>query len=420
MTHALIRRFLAPPPVEHPTESSYRWVMLGLVWLIYLAHGLVSVAIAPLVTPITRDLSLSFTEMGLVLGAWQLVYVGFAPIAGVVIDRVGLRTTLGLGILVIALSAGLRMFATGFGPLFFAVALFGIGGPMLSIGAPKLVSVWFQGNQRGLAAGLYATGPIVGAIIGFTLINSVFVPLTGGWRQTFVALSAITLGTATIWWLLAKEGAAPDEQGVPQGNVARSSRLRQDFLTVIAERNVQLVLLLAIMTFIIGHGLSNWLPRLLEEGGMSPAQAGFWAALPSVTGIVGLLVIPRLVRYGYRSYALAFLFLMKAGAMMLLAQHSQLALMVGLATLGVVEAASWPIVILVLMETPSVGSRRMGLATGLYYSVAEIGGFGGPLLLGAIHDATGSLIAGVMLLSGLALLLILPALLIRERANAAV
>ena len=69
-----------------------------------------------------------------------------------------------------------------------------------------------------------------------------------------------------------------------------------------------------------------------------------------------------------------------------------------------------PVTLLILMETPGVGATRMGAAAGLFFAVAEIGGFGGPLLLGAVRDATGELGAGILIVSALvaAMALLMP------------
>ena len=60
----------------------YRWVMLALLWLLYITFGLVSRSIFPLVTPILTDLGLSYSQMGLILGSWQLTYIFAALAAG--------------------------------------------------------------------------------------------------------------------------------------------------------------------------------------------------------------------------------------------------------------------------------------------------------------------------------------------------
>ena len=65
--------------------------MLGLVWLPYAAFGLISRSVAPLVTSILSDLHMSYSEMGLVLGSWQLTYIVVGILAGSITDRFGVR-----------------------------------------------------------------------------------------------------------------------------------------------------------------------------------------------------------------------------------------------------------------------------------------------------------------------------------------
>ena len=97
--------------------------------------------------------------MGLILGAWQLTYIAVALIGGTIVDKWGVRRSLFAGALIIGLSAILRYFPNGFWAMLFAVALFGVGGPMISIGCPKTISVWFRGKSRGTVVGIYMTAP---------------------------------------------------------------------------------------------------------------------------------------------------------------------------------------------------------------------------------------------------------------------
>ena len=53
------------------------------------------------------------------------------------------------------------------------------------------------------------------------------------------------------------------------------------------------------------------------------------------------------------------------------------------------------------MDAPEVGSKHMGSAGGLFFCVAEIGGFAGPLLMGVLVDMTGTFLAGAFFLAGL-------------------
>ncbi len=402
------------PPI---TGQSYRWVMLGLIWLIYAVFGMISASVAPLVTSIKGDLDVSFTEMGIVLGAWQLMYIATAPIAGTLIDKIGLRRALGIGVLLIVVSAFLRAFAGGFPTLFLAVAMFGVGGPTISIGSPKMVSMWFGSKERGLATGIYSTAPILGTVTILAGANSIFVPLTGGWRETFMALGVLAFFTAVAWWVLSRE---PDTTSAQASAAARQfAGMAQSpwgvISEIVRERNVQMILVLAIGTFAVSHGLFTWLPSLLQSNGMAPDEAGFWAAVPSLVGIVGLLTLPRIIVAGHRAKATSVLLVMWGISLVLLSQTTGVPLFFGLAMMGFVNSCIMPALMLILMETPIVGPQRMGMAAGLYFSVAEIGGFGGPFLLGRVYDASGSLVGGVMFLAVVALVLAVPPLLIKER-----
>ncbi len=394
--------------------------MLALIWAVYAVFGLVTSAMAPLVSAITADLRISSTEMGLVLGAWPLVYVVSAPVAGVLLDKLSLRTMLGIGILTVGISATLRAMAPSLGLLFLAVALFGVGGPLISVGAPKLVALWFEGRERNMAAGVYSTASTAGSVAALSLTNSVLVPLAGGWRQAYGVLAAIAFVIVGLWWWLSREGQAGALQRKAVAAPGRrffGIRLSPELSGILNDRTVRLILALATGMFVVGHGLQNWLPRLLQEGGLTPAEAGLWAALPNVVGIVGLLTIPRLAHRGVRARLLTGLMMVQTAGLLMLLGNGAIRLF-GLVGLGLVNQSTSPVLMLLLMDAPGVGTRRMGLATGLYFSVGEIGGFLGPLLMGAMRDSTGSLSAGVLLLAVLAGLGALPALLIREPAPA--
>ena len=75
--------------------------MLALLWLLYAGFGLVARSIFPLVTPIIQDLSLTYSQMGLILGSWQLTYIIAALAAGSVLDRWGVKKSLLAGALII-------------------------------------------------------------------------------------------------------------------------------------------------------------------------------------------------------------------------------------------------------------------------------------------------------------------------------
>ena len=163
-----------------------RWLVLFGVWLIYASFGLIASSLAPLVQRIELDLGMSHTAMGSIMGAWQLVFVAAAVPCGMLLDRLGSRWALLLGALCIAASALGRSAADDYTAMLLAVMLFGVGGPIVSAGAPKVIASWFEGPSRGLAMGIYVTGPALGGICALTLTHAWLMPLFGDdWRPVF-------------------------------------------------------------------------------------------------------------------------------------------------------------------------------------------------------------------------------------------
>ena len=127
-------------------DHRHRWTMLGGVWLLYTSFGLTAASLAPLVDPITRDLGIGHAAMGVIFGAWQLVYIAAAAPGGAAMDRIGPRRTLFFAGAMIAASGLFRSFASDYATLLAAVAIFGLGGPLVSVGAPKVIALWFDGR----------------------------------------------------------------------------------------------------------------------------------------------------------------------------------------------------------------------------------------------------------------------------------
>jgi cyanate permease len=391
-------------------QDPYRWVMLALLTGLYICFGIISRSIAPLVTPVIRDLNLTYSQMGLILGSWQLTYIGAAVMAGTIIDRWGVRKSLMAGMVVIGLSGVLRFFVSGFAEMLGAVSLFGAGGCMISIGAPKAVSLWFRGRSRGTALGISLTGSWTGGILCLGLTNSLVMPLTGeSWRATFLIYGLLTLMIASIWWFFSRDRGMP-KSGTSEGIISVFSRL-------IILRNVQYLFILGLMTFTLIHGFSQWLPKLLEMKGYTPALASSLASVPLLAGIPSLLLIPSLVSPRCRKYYVSGCSLISIAALILVVNSPGFLQLVGLILYGFITTSFVPILLVILMEIPELEPRHIGSATGAYYCISEIGGFTAPLIMGFLVDATGNFQSSVAFLAASAVVIMILSLLLKTRAS---
>jgi len=378
------------------------WVLLGL-WLLYASFGLIAASLAPMVARIEADMGMSHAAMGSIMGAWQLVYIFAAIPCGILLDRIGGRSALLIGALLIAASAAGRAFADDYTSFLAAVMLFGVGGPIVSSGAPKVVAELFSGSQRGLAMGIYMTGPAIGGVICLTLTNAYLLPLFDSqWRMVMLLWAVCAVLAGVIWWTLSKLTGLG---GAREPGVYRHVPQLQSMAELISAPAVRVVLLMSVGVFLYNHGLNNWLPELLRLGGKSATQAGYWAALPTLVGILGSLLIPRLATPARRFRILGVLCVVALLASLMLHAEDDLTLGAALILQGIARSSLMTVLILTLVELPGIGEQRVGVASGMFFSAAEVGGVLGPLGMGVVYDVTGAFSGALAALTLVALAL---------------
>tara|TARA_B100001123_G_scaffold16053_1_gene18164 strand:+ start:8205 stop:9539 length:1335 start_codon:yes stop_codon:yes gene_type:complete len=406
-------------PGEHvpdPAPARGRWILFGGVYLVYFAFGVVALSIPPLVGEVRADLGLSRSAMGLALGAWQLVYLGSAPPAGRLVDRLGVRRAITIGALIVIASGVLRAMAGNLLALWAAIALFGVGGPLISAGAPRAVALWFDdARERRIAVGAYSTAPALGGMVTLVLSNTVLMPLTGSWRWTVVIQTGSMVLALATWLVLTGRIVAPmSSSEANQPGAAGAWR------GLVRDAHVRVVLVLGLGVFFIGHGLGGWMPALLRShSGFSSMAAANWVAVGSAVGVAASLWLPG-----------------RAEGRRLPAMLAGLVLVVGVALVGVLVAPTVldplpvavgglravlvPLVLVALMESPGVGPHNMGVAYGLWFAVAELGGVSGPLVMGWVADTDAGFGGAMVMMVAVCVLVALVASGLRAPGGAAV
>jgi len=371
------------------------WLAVAGVCGVYVSFGLAIGVMAPLVDEISADLSLSRSAMGSILGAWALIYVFTAVPGGAVVDRLGLRWSLFVGGLTITASLVLRSMANGPVSLFAAVAVFGIGGPLVSIATPKLVASLFEADERRLPTGLGVSSPALGTAIALAVTNPILLPaFDGNWRPVLASMAAVSFLT-TLGWLYASRAITHVEQGATRTDRSTIARL-------LKLRSMRTILAITLFSFFFSHALSNWLPEILADTGQSDNAAGYLSAISVTVGIVGSLSIARLVPSRRRPHALVAIFAV-AGAMVAGIGSLPFGLLFGaLAVLGFARAGIIPLLFLEIMGDKNIAVSDIGAATGLFFAVGEIGGFSGPYVIGWVADTTEGFAAATLVLTGIA------------------
>jgi len=372
--------------------------MLAGLWMVYWSFGLVAHSLAPMLDRVRLDLGMSSSAFGLALGAWPLVYLAVAVPASKLMDRIGVRRGLVAGGLMVACSAFARAGAQGPVSLWLAVALFGVGGPLISIGAPKLVADWFTPEDRGRAVGIYSTASSAGAVGALLLAEPLLVPLLGSWRWVLIVYGLLVLLAVAIWTAVAKAS--------PFGEVSREAGQRESTSSLLTDSGVRWVMGMAFGAFFVGHALGGWLPTVVKEAGWSGSVAGLAVAAGAAAGIVGALLFPPLATDRRRTTLLVLLSTALAGAIALVSHSSDLVRLVGVLGSGFVRVSIVPIAMLLLMNNPRISVGRMAAAGGLFFTAGEMGGVTGPIVVGRLRDASdGEFGSTIVLLVTVALVL---------------
>jgi len=165
-------------------------------------------------------------------------------------------------------------------------------------------------------------------------------------------------------------------------------------------------LAMSVGIFFFNHGLNNWLPEIIRSKGLSFAEAGYWAAIPTTVSIMSALLIPRLATAERRMLVMGLLIVCAGGATILLHTAPGLQLAFGLCLQGLARGAMMTVALLMLVEIPNVGPKRAGTAGGLFFTAAEIGGVTGPLVIGLLHDLSGGFSISLTMLSFICFLLL--------------
>lgn len=371
------------------------YLLLGLASTGYFLFTFSWFSLAAYLVPIIEELGLSSTRAGIVTGAVQLSYVPLALVSGLVIDRLGSRSSLGAGLFVIGAAHLLRGFSTDFTTVLAPTLLLGVGGTAVTFGLPKLVSDLFPADRAGTMSSVYTVGATLGSATVFAVARPLVDPLVGGWRPFFLYTGAFVMGFAVAWSLASRYLWRRVELFSEESDDRSFSRasIRSDLGSVLTHYGLLLLVVVGTMRLFISHGLSNWLPAILEARGLTPALAGTLTSLFVLVRIVGIVSVPVLSdRFSTRRLPIVACGIAgAAGLVGLTVASSVWTIAVSLLLVGVfVIGGLSPLVRTIPIQMDGIGPGLTAVATGLIFTVGEVGGFLGPFSIGFVHDLTGT------------------------------
>lgn len=184
------------------------WVLVAANFVIAAGFGLV----APALPTFARSFDVSVTAASIVVSAFAVARLVFAPASGRLVTALGERRVYLTGITIVAVTTGACAFASAYWQLVLFRAVGGIGSTMFTVSAIALLIRVTPVPLRGRASGLWGTGFLLGNVMG---------PLLGGGLITIslrapflVYAGMLFVAVAIVWWFLrASPLAAPVTDG---------------------------------------------------------------------------------------------------------------------------------------------------------------------------------------------------------------
>jgi MFS family permease len=122
--------------------------------------------VAPAIPVYAREFGVGRTAAGAVISAFAFMRLVSALGSGRLVNRIGERLVLSLGIGIVAVSSALAGLAQTYTQLVVLRGVGGVGSAMFTVSAISLLLRVVDADQRGRATGLWQSGFLVGAIAG--------------------------------------------------------------------------------------------------------------------------------------------------------------------------------------------------------------------------------------------------------------
>lgn len=177
----------------------YRWVVLGLAWLLFGSLYLFWYDMGTLAPKLMEIYGIDQTTYSLAFTLPWLIAGLLSFPAGIFADKVGVRIAATVGGTIAAIGTFVRALP-GLEMLMLSQAILGFGIGMIFVNLPKLISAWFPPRQVGLATGIYLTSMMI-----FLSAGLIIAPYFPSWEFANTVGGASILASTLLFAALVRD-----------------------------------------------------------------------------------------------------------------------------------------------------------------------------------------------------------------------
>ncbi len=281
----------AKPGESLPFISSTR-ALLWLLLVVYIFNFVDRQIVNILAEPISRDLGLNDTQIGLMTG---IAFALFYAILGLPIARYADRPTTNRGRLIAvalatwSLATAVCGLAQNFVQLLLARMSVGIGEAGCTPAAHSLIADRVPPERRSSALAFYALGIPIGTLLGM-MIGGYLADVLG-WRRAFFVVGLPGVLLAVVVAFVIRDNNRPVHGNAASGGATPAS-LRHSLTEVLRSRAYVLLLCAGSAASFLSYGKATWTTIFFQRThGLTPGEVGFYFGLfGGIAGIAGTLL----------------------------------------------------------------------------------------------------------------------------------
>jgi ACS family hexuronate transporter-like MFS transporter len=271
-----------------------RWWIVALICIGTIANYLARNSLGVLAPELKTTIGMTTQQYSYVVGAFQLAYTVMQPIAGFIVDRIGLRTGFALFGVAWSIANMLHALAASWLGLAFFRGLLGLAESAAVPSGIKAIAEWFPARERSVAVGWFNAGTSLGALIAPPVV--VAVSLWADWRMAFIVTGAIGLIWAAAWYAFYRSPSAhpaitPSELAMIAADRPAIPRRRATAPEILGTRKFWAIAIPRFLAEPAWQTFSFWIPLyLFSERDMDLKQIALFAWLPFLAADMGSLL----------------------------------------------------------------------------------------------------------------------------------
>jgi len=331
----------------------------------------------------------------------------FAFIAGIIIDRVGVRALMISGMFLLSATFYYYAQSDSLTDMYiihiFQGMVLSMSGMVINV---VLISKWFNDN-RGLAIGVLLAGTSVGNGI-FPQINTYLLTISDGdWRQVMIWLALIPLAYIPVLFAFIKE--KPEDVAVKEDNQAsndfKASSIEGGFTLqqTLRSANFWFLSVMAFCTFYSILAMIGHVFLMLDGEGYSPQISATGVSIIFIGGFIGKVISGKLAEMiGRKIVLVGGVAMMLLGSLLIVSSifyKNPLLIWIGLTLYGTGWGGLYTLIQLLVADL--FGLIAIGKIMGVINIIDTIGGGLGPIITAVIYDSTQSYLLPFLVISAL-------------------